>query len=56
MLRPGSFIAFGSWQADLDRFFVICRRAIKFTRSLESFTATVVKAAACRGFSSIAWV
>jgi len=36
------FQSFGSWQADLDRLFMICRRTIKFTRSLESFTATVV--------------
>jgi hypothetical protein len=34
---------FGSWQADLDRLFVIRCRTIKFTRSLESFTATVVR-------------
>ena len=42
MLRRRCFQRFGSWQADLDRLFVICRRTIKFTRSLESFTATVV--------------
>ena len=41
MRRFGSSIAF-SWQADLHRLFVICGRTIKFTRSLESFTATIV--------------
>ena len=44
MPRPGASRSApcGSWQADLDRLFVICGRTIKFTRSLESFTATVV--------------
>ena len=42
MPRPGSSIALGSWQADLHRLLVICARTIKFTHSLESFTATVV--------------
>ena len=36
------FNRLGSWQADLDRLFVICAGTIKFTRGLESFAATVV--------------
>ena len=41
MPRFGSSVAF-SWQTDLHCLFVICGRTIKFTRGLESFTATVV--------------
>ena len=36
------FRRLGSWQPDLNRLFLICGRTIKFTRSFESFTTTVV--------------